>query len=90
MCLRREVLVIPVACDFFLVLFSVCLENHSGGCASQLKPHIHLSGIHCFLSSEKLLCSFIKMREVTVIKGVFFLEVAASNRRSNYRCFFKV
>lgn len=51
MCLRCKVLVIPVACDLFLVVFSVCLENHSGGCASELKPHINFSGLHCFLTS---------------------------------------
>lgn len=52
MCLSEscEAVVIPVACDLFLVLFYVHVENHkNSGDASEL------SDIHCFLSSQKFL-----------------------------------
>lgn len=58
MCMNEicEVTVILAACDLFLVLFSVHLENHeiSEG-PSELKPCVNLSDIHCFLNRQKLL-----------------------------------
>lgn len=49
-----KLLLIPAACDLFLVSFSIHLEKHeiSEG-ASELKPHVNLSDIHCFLNGQK-------------------------------------
>lgn len=51
---RCEVIVIFGACGLFLVLFSVHHKNHeiSKG-PSELKPHVNLSGVHCFLNRQK-------------------------------------
>lgn len=50
---RCEVTVIPAACDLF-PMFSVHLEDYEiGEGASELKPHVNLSDVHCFLNRQK-------------------------------------
>lgn len=51
---RCEVILMLAACDLFVVVFSVHLENHeiSEG-ASELKPQVNLSDIHYFLNRQK-------------------------------------